>query len=57
MQFVKELEEEEREVMRDEDLVLIGHSAGGGLSQFLLSERLQSVGALVVVAGFPCFGG
>jgi pimeloyl-ACP methyl ester carboxylesterase len=40
-----------------EDLVLIGHSAGGGLVQYFLSQGLGKVGGLVVLAGFPCFGG
>lgn len=40
-----------------EDVVLLGHSAGGGLSQYLLGRGLAQVGALVVMAGFPCFGG
>ncbi|RDL37681.1 Uncharacterized protein BP5553_05114 [Venustampulla echinocandica] len=40
-----------------EDLVLIGHSAGGGLSQYFLSQGMGEVGALVICAGFPNFGG
>ncbi|CAG8951523.1 hypothetical protein HYFRA_00007439 [Hymenoscyphus fraxineus] len=40
----------------EEDLVLIGHSAGGGLSQQFLSEGLGTVGGLVIMAGVPCFG-
>lgn len=40
-----------------EDLVLLGHSAGGGLSQYFLGRGLGQVGALCILAGFPCFGG
>lgn len=40
-----------------ENLVLIGHSAGGGLVQYYLSENLGRAGGLVVLAGMPCFGG
>jgi alpha-beta hydrolase superfamily lysophospholipase len=43
--------------MKDEELVLVGHSAGGGLAQQFLSERMGKVGGLVVLAGFPNFGG
>ena len=42
---------------RSEDLVLLGHSAGGGLVQYLLGKGMAKVGALVIIAGFPCFGG
>lgn len=44
-------------VFSEEDVVLIGHSAGGGLSQYFLSQNRGMVGGLVVVAGFPNFGG
>lgn len=40
-----------------EDIVLIGHSAGGGLSQYLLSTGRAQVGGLVLMAAFPNFGG
>jgi len=40
-----------------EDLVLIGHSSGGGLSQYFLSQKLGQVGGFVIIAAFPCFGG
>lgn len=39
------------------DIVLIGHSAGGGLSQYFLSRGLGQVGGLVLMAAFPNFGG
>ncbi|CUA76514.1 hypothetical protein RSOLAG22IIIB_06319 [Rhizoctonia solani] len=36
---------------------LVGHSAGGGLSQYLISKgKGDSVGKLVVLAGIPAFG-
>ncbi|KAK0106284.1 hypothetical protein ONS96_003924 [Cadophora gregata f. sp. sojae] len=41
----------------EENLVLVGHSAGGGLTQFVLSEGLVRVGGYVCLAGFPGFGG
>ncbi|CAE7223140.1 unnamed protein product [Rhizoctonia solani] len=36
---------------------LVGHSAGGGLSQYLISKgKGEGVGKLVVLAGIPAFG-
>ncbi|KAH8592069.1 Alpha/Beta hydrolase protein [Bisporella sp. PMI_857] len=43
--------------LEDGDLVLVGHSAGGGLVQYFLDRGKYTVGGLVIVAGFPCFGG
>lgn len=40
-----------------EDIVLVGHSAGGGLSQYFLGQGLGQVGGLVLMAPFPNFGG
>lgn len=40
-----------------EDAVLVGHSAGGGLSQYFLSQSLAQVGGLVLMGAFPNFGG
>jgi len=51
---VKEVEGEKDLV---ENLVLVGHSAGGGLTQFALSKGLVRVGGYVCMAGFPGFGG
>jgi len=42
---------------RSEDLVLVGHSAGGGLCQYFMSKGLGDVGALVLIAAIPAFGG
>jgi alpha-beta hydrolase superfamily lysophospholipase len=42
--------------MRSEDLVLVGHSAGGGISQLYLSRSMGQVGGLVLLASFPNFG-
>ena len=47
--------EQEKDLV--ESLVLVGHSAGGGLTQFALSEGLVRVGGYVCMAGFPGFGG
>ncbi|KAN0110963.1 alpha/beta-hydrolase [Hyaloscypha variabilis] len=56
--FVMDLECEARGgEMRDEDLVLVGHSAGGGLVQLFLDRGMGTVGGLVIMAGFPNFGG
>ncbi|PVH76454.1 alpha/beta-hydrolase [Cadophora sp. DSE1049] len=62
VQFVQELEAEKRgkSMSREEveeDVVLVGHSAGGGLTQFAFSEGLIRVGGYVCLAGFPGFGG
>ena len=38
-------------------IVLIGHSAGGGLCQYLLSQGLGTVHGFVMAAPFPSFGG
>ena len=37
--------------------VLIGHSSGGGLAQYVLSEGLVQAEALVLCAAIPGFGG
>lgn len=44
---------EERE---GSQVVLCGHSSGGGLSQFVLSEREVSVKGLVLMGAVPGFG-
>ncbi|KAH7395560.1 Alpha/Beta hydrolase protein [Cadophora sp. MPI-SDFR-AT-0126] len=49
VQFVLGLEAEKRGEEVVEDLVLVGHSAGGGLTQFALSEGLVRVG------GWRCY--
>jgi pimeloyl-ACP methyl ester carboxylesterase len=45
---------QEREGGRE--AVLVGHSSGGGLSQFILSEGDVKVKGLVLVAAVPGFG-
>jgi len=55
--FVRGIETGKREILEDADLVLLGHSAGGGLSQYFLGRGGVKVGALVILGGFPCFGG
>lgn len=58
VEFVKSLEKERRgEEMDDEDLVLVGHSAGAGFVQRFLSRGMGHVGGAVILAGFPNFGG
>ncbi|KAG4435379.1 hypothetical protein IFR05_009122 [Cadophora sp. M221] len=60
LRFVQDLEAEKRgkEVSEvTDDVVLVGHSAGGGLIQCLLSEGMGKVCGCVVMAGFPSFGG
>jgi pimeloyl-ACP methyl ester carboxylesterase len=39
-----------------QEVVLIGHSSGGGLSQFILSERDVRVKGLVLMGAVPGFG-
>jgi thioesterase domain-containing protein len=37
---------------------LAGHSAGGGLSQYIIGKgKAEGVGKLVILAGFPSYGG
>ncbi|KAG8740018.1 hypothetical protein FRC12_016135 [Ceratobasidium sp. 428] len=39
-------------------MALVGHSAGGGLSQHLIdSGKGSGIGKLAIIAGFPCYGG
>lgn len=38
------------------EVVLVGHSSGGGLSQFILSEKEVKVKGLALVAAVPGFG-
>jgi pimeloyl-ACP methyl ester carboxylesterase len=58
VEFVKGLEKQKRgRKTRDEELILVGHSAGGGLVQQYLSGGMGKVGGLVILAGFPNFGG
>lgn len=45
---------QEREGGRE--VVLVGHSSGGGLSQLILSEKEARVKALVLVGAVPGFG-
>lgn len=37
-------------------VVLLAHSNGGGLAQWALDRGMCKVGALVLMAGTPCFG-
>ncbi|KAK3941695.1 Alpha/Beta hydrolase protein [Diplogelasinospora grovesii] len=46
---------QEREEGREE-VVLVGHSSGGGLSQFILSEQDVKVKGLALVGAVPGFG-
>lgn len=39
------------------DLVLVGHSSGGGLAQYFVGKGMGKVGGLVVFAGIPSYGG
>lgn len=55
--WVTGLESGKRDNMTAEDIILVGHSAGGGLSQYYLSKQLGEVGGLAILAGFPNFGG
>ncbi|CZS95248.1 uncharacterized protein RAG0_04984 [Rhynchosporium agropyri] len=60
LQFVQYLEVKRRDKIESEvvdEIVLVGHSAGGGMIQDLLSQGMGKVGGLVIMAGFPNFGG
>ncbi|KAF5378583.1 hypothetical protein D9615_007102 [Tricholomella constricta] len=58
LNFVQGFEAGQRDGDVDpENVVLIGHSAGGGLSQYFLSQGLGQVGGLVLMASFTNFGG
>ncbi|KAG5642736.1 hypothetical protein DXG03_002250 [Asterophora parasitica] len=57
LNFVQGFEAGLRGGVNPEDIVLIGHSAGGGLSQYFLSQNLGQVGGLVLMASLPNFGG
>lgn len=37
------------------EVILVGHSSGGGLSQLILSEGSVKVKALVLMGAIPCF--
>ena len=41
---------------RSEDMVLVGHSSGGGLAQYALSKSMISCRALCLVGAIPHFG-
>jgi pimeloyl-ACP methyl ester carboxylesterase len=59
---IKYVQHLEREKQRDKDgaemveVVLVGHSSGGGLSQIMLSAGDVKVKGLVLVGSIPCFG-
>jgi pimeloyl-ACP methyl ester carboxylesterase len=58
VEWVKEFENGKRkEGFEDEDLIVVGHSAGGGLVQGSLGRGEVRVGGLVLVAAFPFTGG
>lgn len=54
---VGRIQKAKKEDWSEQDLVVIGHSAGGGVSQYLLSEMGIKVGGLILLASFPNFGG
>ncbi|RPB07927.1 alpha/beta-hydrolase [Morchella conica CCBAS932] len=41
---------------RQNGVILCGHSSGGGLSQYLISRSLETVGGLITLAAVPGFG-
>lgn len=41
----------------DAEIVLVGHSAGGGLSQYLLYKGLAEVKGLALLGAWPGYGG
>jgi pimeloyl-ACP methyl ester carboxylesterase len=55
LNYVRKFEEETP--ANEAQIVLIGHSAGGGLGQYFLSRGLGTVHGLVLISAFPSFGG
>jgi alpha-beta hydrolase superfamily lysophospholipase len=55
--WVKEYERGQRGEFWDEELVVVGHSAGGGLVQGSLGRGTMRIGGLVLVAAIPFTGG
>jgi pimeloyl-ACP methyl ester carboxylesterase len=53
---VEKLERERRGVNEKVRVVLVAHSAGAGLGQYVLSRRMVSVSGLCIFAGVPGFG-
>ena len=53
VEYVQELESEKRGERAE--VVLVGHSSGGGLSQLILSEGDAGAKALVLVGAIPYF--
>lgn len=55
IEFVEALERERREE-QDVKVVLVAHSAGAALSQYVLSRGLAKVQGFVMCAAVPGFG-
>lgn len=53
---VEILERERRKTKEQVKVVLVAHSAGGGLSQYVLSKRLVTVQGFCMLASVPGFG-
>ncbi|KAF2188129.1 alpha/beta-hydrolase [Zopfia rhizophila CBS 207.26] len=56
IKFVEGLERERRKRSEDVKVILVAHSAGGGLSQYILSQGLLKVHAFCMCAAVPGFG-
>jgi pimeloyl-ACP methyl ester carboxylesterase len=56
IQEVERLEQERRRADEKLRIVLIAHSAGAGLGQYVLSRGIVSVSGFCILAGVPGFG-
>jgi pimeloyl-ACP methyl ester carboxylesterase len=57
VQDIKSVVEHVRNTSNKDQVILIGHSAGGGMSQKYTEKYPESVAALVTLGSFPPFGG
>jgi pimeloyl-ACP methyl ester carboxylesterase len=57
VQDIKYIVDHVRDISKKDKVVLIGHSAGGGMSQKYTEKYPESVAGLVTVGAFPPFGG
>ncbi|KAF2838796.1 alpha/beta-hydrolase [Patellaria atrata CBS 101060] len=49
-------QKEQKKTGKPTDIVLVGHSSGGGLSQIVLSSKDVQAKGLALVASIPCYG-
>jgi len=49
-------QDQEKKTGKRMDIVLVGHSSGGGLAQIILDAKDVYVAGLVLLAAIPCYG-